>query len=268
MDKYQNRHQNLETTSLKEFSTCYQVTKGQIKRLQKPLILQIKPHRTPNGPREQQEDYFKQQLLLYKPFRDPEALKTHSTWKQSYESSEHNVWQLNTSDEVDDDECDEFTPCEVEQHEWIANAEAFPNETPSDTEIGYREIDRNHHWYEAFFEYEEIEKNMNLIPNAKKTFEIPTLRSYENIPFNEGQRSILDHLDKQLNGERVSKRCIVQGPAGTGKSCVIREMIRKVEDRYGDKSVLLLAPTGIAANNISGTIADNTYCAENTSKKE
>ena len=45
---------------------------------------------------------------------------------------------------------------------------------------------------------------------------------------------------------------IIQGAAGTGKSFLIKQMVNTVTDVHGSSAILLMAPTGVAANNIGG----------------
>lgn len=61
-------------------------------------------------------------------------------------------------------------------------------------------------------------------------------------------------MDYQLiNYDTCDRRLtIIQGKAGTGKSCVINEITRRVNLKFDSEATLLLAPTGVAANNIGG----------------
>lgn len=45
---------------------------------------------------------------------------------------------------------------------------------------------------------------------------------------------------------------IIQGKAGTGKSCVINEMVTRIHSKCEGNASLLMAPTEVAANNIIG----------------
>lgn len=55
-----------------------------------------------------------------------------------------------------------------------------------------------------------------------------------------------EFIDNVLNGKNV----FLSGKAGTGKSFVVKEVIKLLKEN--DKKVVALAPTGIAANNING----------------
>ena len=50
-----------------------------------------------------------------------------------------------------------------------------------------------------------------------------------------------------LNAMLSGKNCFLTGEAGTGKSTVLREFLRQT-----DKNAVVVAPTGIAAINVSG----------------
>lgn len=65
----------------------------------------------------------------------------------------------------------------------------------------------------------------------------------EGIELNEGQRAALDSMK---SGEDV----FITGVAGTGKSTVVRAFLRWCEET--GKKALVVAPTGIAANNVGG----------------
>ncbi len=54
--------------------------------------------------------------------------------------------------------------------------------------------------------------------------------THSNIKFNDNQNIILTVLDQQISAyDNCSDRLsIIQGKAGTGKSCVINEMVRRI----------------------------------------
>ncbi|XP_074596306.1 ATP-dependent DNA helicase Pif1-like [Brevipalpus obovatus] len=49
------------------------------------------------------------------------------------------------------------------------------------------------------------------------------------------------------------KRIAVQGRAGSGKSTLIQEIVSRVSHQFGPRSIVVCAPTGVAANNINGS---------------
>lgn len=55
-----------------------------------------------------------------------------------------------------------------------------------------------------------------------------------------------------LTGDNCfDKLAIIQGKAGTEKSCIINEMVTRIHFKIEGNSTLLMAPTGVAANNIN-----------------
>lgn len=83
-----------------------------------------------------------------------------------------------------------------------------------------------------------------------RRFEIPTFA------FSSDQNSVLEIVDQQIdqiNRSRSSiKRVVVQGKAGSGKSTVIKEIIRRITHHLGEQAVAIAAPTGAAAINVEG----------------
>lgn len=190
------------------------------------------------------------------PFRDIDILKTRDTWKRSYEEREMDIWELGSLDDNDHsvDLDDAYNQPNMEQREWMNLCGAHPHQVPVDVDLGYRDLDRDHNWFAAYHKYPNIEDNLKFIATSKSTYTSDDLdiTNTDTITLNSEQQPILDHLKRQLAGEDVSKLSIVTGPAGTGKSYVIRAITQEVERSYGVGSVKLMAPTCVAANNING----------------
>jgi len=60
-----------------------------------------------------------------------------------------------------------------------------------------------------------------------------------------------------LNAVHEGKNIFLTGKAGTGKSTVTKKAIKQLQDK--GKNVLVVAPTGIAANNIGGATMHSTF---------
>ena len=69
----------------------------------------------------------------------------------------------------------------------------------------------------------------------------------------EGQK---DFFESALKGENI----FLTGNAGTGKSFVVKKLIETLRDQ--DKKVLVVAPTGVAANNIGGATIHSTFAVK------
>ena len=79
------------------------------------------------------------------------------------------------------------------------------------------------------------------------------------ISFTDDQQQILNLLDTQItsiqNGTMTAnsiKRVIIQGKAGSGKSTIIKEMVKRITSIFGEDSVKVAASTGMASVNIDG----------------
>ncbi|CAL1671665.1 unnamed protein product [Lasius platythorax] len=251
-DFYKNRSAQLENMTLRQFACDYHIVRKCLIKCRKQRVLQIIPKVIIGVSDEQEETFYKQRVMLFKPWRDVDSLKSENTWKNTYISSGINLWELaDESSDHDDDTAVVDTP-ENEFYEWMQLAAAQPLQPISDTDIGYRNIDRENDWYLFFDKYPDILNQLDFIKINKDAFSDEREIQIESINFNQHQQQILNFLHDQLQGNTAHKLTIVQGVAGSGKSCIIRQMVCDIEAVCGSNSVLLMVPTGIAANNIDG----------------
>nr|XP_012152161.1 PREDICTED: ATP-dependent DNA helicase PIF1-like [Megachile rotundata] len=211
-EHYANRTQGIEGMSLKEYASEYFIQRRVLRKCRATRILQVIPIVKANVSEVEDEVYYKQKLMVNKPWRDSDALKTHTTLKESYMTASLDFWELPDIQSMEDE--DGIDAPEYDPHEWIELVAAFPNLLP--------------------VEYLANQDNI-LTKNP-----------------NEQQAQIIHFLSQQLCKENLDKLVLVQGVAGTGKSFLINKMFQTVESIYGHCSVLLMAPTGVAANNING----------------
>lgn len=258
---YNQRPLNMEDMTLLEFAKRY--SKGSRNRLvicRKHKIVQVYPKVDKNLNQSSFELFCKQQLMLHKPWRCEQNLKNKDeTWKSAYQRS--NIVeppQINMSLQPVEDE-DEFENNDNEiifnERDWMAIAAVMPNDLPAYVTLGNRDIDILHDWNEAYHSYPDIKDNTDFIEKSRETI-VNQREFFEplNINFNEQQNAILSFLDQQLMDydNCLHKLAIVQGKAGTGKSCIINEMVHRINSHFQCNATLLMAPTGVAANNING----------------
>lgn len=74
------------------------------------------------------------------------------------------------------------------------------------------------------------------------------------------EQQIHELLDKSTyNRQLISKRSVVRGKAGSGKTTVIQRMVEIIYENIGEDGVIVAAPTGVAALNIGGVTLHNAF---------
>ena len=76
----------------------------------------------------------------------------------------------------------------------------------------------------------------------------------------------IDNIINKDNHNDIKKRCIVQGKAGSGKTTVIHEMVRRIVRNFVDESVRIAAYIGAASQNYN-KYNDNNLKVKNNGKK-
>ena len=83
--------------------------------------------------------------------------------------------------------------------------------------------------------------------------------SKSNIRLTEDKQDVLNCLNKQIDAIKnntstpnIIKRVIVRGKAGSGKSTVIKEMVKIITTAFGEDTVEITAQTGMPAVNVNG----------------
>ncbi|XP_054264681.1 uncharacterized protein LOC128999172 [Macrosteles quadrilineatus] len=255
MDHYAMRSATLEPMTLCEFATKHKIVRGRLINHRKSRVLQLRPVVKPGINEENDEIYYKQKLLMHIAWRNCEALKTHTTWKESFTSRNLSLWEL---PEIEDIDTDHVVLPEEDHHDWQELARTLPNQAPQDVILGYRDMDREYNGFGTYDKYPGLEENLDFIQKQKE-IQVNITNDHSNnvLSPNEGQQKILDHLAQQLANESSEKLTLVQGGAGTGKSFIINKMVHMIESLHGSSSVILMAPTGVAANNINGQTIHN-----------
>jgi len=120
-----------------------------------PSVVRVFPRRR----KDQGEAYFRQQVILYVPWRSLGDFNDRGTWQDLYSrmvggSVSEALVVPHVGDEYEEAEEDEEA-ANVEE-EWMVAAGMGPNgEAGPEVEIGTREIDRNHSWEEAYEQFSD-----------------------------------------------------------------------------------------------------------------
>ncbi|KAI3902513.1 hypothetical protein MKW92_034433 [Papaver armeniacum] len=149
---------------------------------------------------------------------------------------------------VVEEEFEDETHPEVEWlDEWMQASAMAPNfRALEDTDLGRRDIDKNHRWSSGLLD--------NPIIHEKIGF-INTLRQAGQDTHDSGSSSSLHALSRQQQDahdlildylrSNSTIRLIISGGAGTGKSTLINAIVRSTRELFcNDKSVRIMAPTG------------------------
>lgn len=133
----------------------------------------------------------------------------------------------------------------------------LPAQSMTETPLRLRDSDTGHDWSASSVNYPPKETLVELFASTKH-HALPHPREYlhPNCQLSEKQKKIVDLINLQLHSlqDRAihpPRRIFVQGKAGTGKSKVIAATFAKLR-ALGSAGFRLMAPTGIAANNIQG----------------
>lgn len=221
------------------------------------------------------EEYYKQQCMLYLPWRNQDTLKgQNESWQKVYEE---NLAKINdnksntvllTGEPDEDAVYDEFQPEVFSREQGMLISAMRPNNQLADVELGMREIDLEHNWHDNLSEYDQyggVALLQSFLANSKKTFQPSTEEpEIRHVQLSEEQQKIIDLVKLQIqniknssptqtNFNNIPKRVIVQGKAGTGKSLVISIIAKLVRDAFGHGSILILGPTGVSALNVNGS---------------
>lgn len=124
--------------------------------------------------------------------------------------------------------------------------------------VGMRLIDVAHDWRKSVYNTTEDQVEEFLKIFKERHRESP-LTVAENVNWSVEQLVVLKILNEQIRDIKENhvgngiKRVVVQGKAGTGKSTLIHEIVRRVQTEFHQKNVVTVgAPTGVAAVNIEG----------------
>ncbi|KAE8737841.1 hypothetical protein FOCC_FOCC016689 [Frankliniella occidentalis] len=223
------------------------------------------------------ELYYGFKVILHVPWRDLSQFKItdNISWhdlylehQQEIDADDYEAISIPAEEEITSDDDNEFLDpsYDVTTEYYMVSSAMLPDQNTQRTSLGSRHIDVSYNWAAASDEYSQYgswQELASFISEQKKHFQSEeNIPPYPNVEFNEEQASVLALVDSQIDMikstcgsvSNIGKSVIVQGSAGsTGKSLLIRALTNRVMTEFGQKSIMLLAPTGVAAVNISGS---------------
>ena len=213
------------------------------------------------------------ELVLYKPFRDfhQDIGMTSDDIVQNWDNFHYNPWHIDRNPMPRDDPPeyeneDEVFPNlqkDTRDHEWELISGLYKNNFINANEfdmLGFRDRDVMENWSSDYINEDTSNRAVNFISQKRQidaTITTDRVNNYSYESLGEKQRkaynTILEHYRGRHHKEPL--HMIIQGTAGTGKSYLIGAIKHAMEtDSLPNKSpLLLLAPTGVAAFNISAS---------------
>lgn len=259
VDHYSRRPADKEELSLFDFAKNYSVSANRYIERTKECIVRIIPLLKLTDDSEANEEFYKQQCKLYIPWRGifEHILPRNSTWGELYFSHEED---RSVSEEFAHLE-DEFEfegeedPALIVRDPGMVAARIHPNMREQDT-LGLRPVDQAYRW-RCLADVDLTEAIVRTFLRTYKTIQNEARVRNQGVPYESmspDQREVVDICFNQLsNPEFTTKRVIVQGKAGTGKSAIIHAICELMNGSSPDTKIYqVLAPTGAAAINVDG----------------
>ncbi|XP_012143156.1 uncharacterized protein LOC105662771 [Megachile rotundata] len=261
--RYRTRARSLNVT-LFDFYKNFKIERNEVKRRQKSTIVRVFPRLKNSVDAEMQESFYKQQLTLHIPWwHAPDTLLQRpneapfETWAEAYV-----FYNMILDEELplneNDDEFEAIEPRNENELNLEMALARIRQDWNVERPLGERIIDFEINWArEREFDY-SLPRIRNFLTNFR---EQPLNNDEQQLPqFNPSNEQleiyqlccaqiseIVDEVEPQIS------RTLIQGKAGTGKSFLINRMVHTIRSRLGDDAVKVLAPTGVAATNISGS---------------
>ena len=213
------------------------------------------------------------ELVLYKPFRDfhQDIGMTSDDIVQNWDNFHYNPWHIDRNPMPRDDPPeyeneDEVFPNlqkDTRDHEWELISGLYKNNFIDANEfdmLGFRDRDVMENWSFDYINEDTSNHAVNFISQKRQidaTITTDRVNNYSYESLGEKQRKAYNTILEHYRGRRHKEplHMIIQGTAGTGKSYLIGAIKHAMEtDSLPNKSpLLLLAPTGVAAFNISAS---------------
>ncbi|RZC87713.1 hypothetical protein C5167_028166 [Papaver somniferum] len=205
------------------------------------------------------ESYCKQQVLLNSCYRSiEEAKRNFDTWSDCYSELIRPIGNPSVDLGMVEDELEEeMHPEDEPRDEWMVASAMAPNSRVlEDTDLGYREIDLINNWSQGLLDHPSIHEKKGFINTLKQTVQETHSVSGSGtslIALSRQQQVALNLVLESLRSESTI-RLIISGGAGTGKSTLISAIVHSTRELFGnEKSVRIMAPTGVAVFNIGGS---------------
>ncbi|XP_052131480.1 uncharacterized protein LOC127751653 [Frankliniella occidentalis] len=280
LQKYAERLPNYDMKSLWWMAKNFSFSNKKL-RINNPAIVVVCPKFTlkmlsDSKSQSNNELYYGFKVILHVPWRDLSQFKItdNISWhdlylehQQEIDADDYEAISIPAEEEITSDDDNEFLDpsYDVTTEYYMVSSAMLPDQNTQRTSLGSRHIDVSYNWAAASDEYSQYgswQELASFISEQKKHFQSEeNIPPYPNVEFNEEQASVLALVDSQIDMikstcgsvSNIGKSVIVQGSAGTGKSLLIRALTNRVMTEFGQKSIMLLAPTGVAAVNISGS---------------
>lgn len=137
---------------------------------------------------------------------------------------------------------------------------------PNLKDLGLMAKDIAFDWIKNSENYPSIDEINDFLKNCKNDTSKKKSHTTANIKLTQEQQNIIETVDQQIQyikkvgikkalkdvKSNIIRRIVLQGKAGSGKSTIIHEIEKKIIQELGEKSVIVVAPTGAAAVNIGG----------------
>jgi ATP-dependent DNA helicase PIF1 len=282
--EHANGGEHLRDVTLIDWLQHYNVNKFQPLSKGKPRPVNFFPRYKSNPTDDEYEDYCRVKMMLSHPFESVEDLLEvdgvqAETFQEAYElCCDNHTHGDDLYDELDvdddeaepdaDDEFEDVNPSQPTPPAPLADFETYGLARPGDDlsrvedndNLGERDSDREYDWSHHVGKYAIDPLFWDVIKRAFPAEQLlPSLNSVDLL--NREQLKvynlIVNHYSDYLAGRNPPQlRVNLDGVAGTGKTYVLLQASKKVEDMAtiaGRKDpVLRAAPTGIAAHNFHG----------------
>lgn len=271
ISNYKLREEGLEHICLFKYVQKYYRQRGRTIQRQQDCVVRVIPKLKYRDDGDN-EEYYHFRCKLYIPWRhDVDELKEHptQTWEEIYllwgnHHNDANDLELPPHEMLYEND-EEFDVDEIlERDVGMAAARICPLDTHDD-ELGRRGVDEAFAWSDiATSDYNkddilEFGKKLKTHYRAQPT-QVSASSNHIFRP-SDSQKAVLDICFDQLRRVDYStKRVLVQGKAGTGKSALIKEMCSLIQQNTPFASgcaYQVLAPTGAAAINVDGKTFHN-----------
>lgn len=210
-------------------------------------------------------EFFRERLMLFKPWRDEEKELENVNHKEVYNQSKDLIEENSKKFIKLDVNIDDMLQ-EIEELQELENTESWDEETDP-AFVNVYEPDENTPESNILF---DVGEEGSIQVEAKK-YSLPDMLSNDDYydlcdSLNIKQRDYLMHIINCFKSSDDPQYHFVTGGAGTGKSRLIKAVyqslvrhFRKDAGPAGNPEVLLVAPTGKAAHNIGGVTAHHAF---------
>ena len=269
LDVYPDRPDELESSSLHNILSWYEkekLTVGSTKPLQlkhHPFYLRrrrsipyIVTHKLVNINQsdEHKELYYYYLLKLFKPWRNEQELSVPGcTYEEIYKRESIKFPEMvkyhvtNTKLNAHEEEIENTVKERAKEIQTAGN-----NNEPEDEESAF-----------VGCQFDHVQEAMQDVITAQSlAIQRHQSVSEDYTSLNVDQRRVVDKVVSAILDTEIPIRMIVSGEGGTGKSKVIDVLQRmiSIRDRSNCVSVIVTAPTGLAAHNVGGSTLHRVFC--------